>query len=148
MSLAFVVVSHPSKTCIGIDIPPLRKIARQGTLSHLATQSRKHLSQVVTIRITCLENWNVLIFDAFYFQRRATRATDAPGACVSSTTRRRSATLRRRRFDSGTTVPLAGTAPTTSVLELSVCGNSPPSARPEPNSLPRPWLARMVQVLG
>src|ERR1039457_2953513 len=38
---------------------------------------------------------------------RATRATDAPGASVSSTTPRRSAILRRRRLDSGTTVPLA-----------------------------------------
>src|ERR1700691_6781593 len=51
---------------------------------------------------------------------RATRATDAPGASVSSTTPRRSATLRRRRFDSATTVPLANTAPTTPVLELSI----------------------------
>jgi len=41
-------------------------------------------------------------------------------ASVSSTTRRRAAILRRRRFDSGTTVPLAETAPTTSALEVSI----------------------------
>src|ERR1035441_9274656 len=54
---------------------------------------------------------------------RATRATDAPGASVSSTTRRRSAILRRRRLDSGTTVPLA------KLRRRLPVGNSPSSPR-------------------